>query len=159
MPPKTSIQDAIKSLSHQSNGTHLEISDEGIDKVLPVAPGRTGAAGQMHSAVELQSDPQGADFRPYLAQVLAIVRRNWFRVLPESARMGVLRGRTIIQFQIDRDGSIPKLVVSDPSGSTPLDRAAIAGLSMSNPLPPLPRDFKGFQIKLQFSFNYNVPSL
>jgi hypothetical protein len=40
----------------------------------------------------------------------------------------------------------------------PLDRAAVAGLSMSNPLPPLPAGFKGAFVNLQFSFNYNMPS-
>ncbi len=157
-PPKNSLQDVIHSLAKDSNTTRLQLSDDGSNTRLPSLPGLTPATGQMHSAIELQSDPQGADFRPYLAQILAIVRRHWFGVLPESARMGVLRGRTTIQFMINRDGSIPKLVIADPSGREPLDRAAVAGLSMSNPLPPLPADFKGEFIRLQFSFNYNMPS-
>jgi hypothetical protein len=37
-----------------------------------------------------------------------------------------------------------------------LDRAAVAGLSMSNPLPPLPAEFKGEQVRLAFSFAYNM---
>jgi TonB family protein len=112
----------------------------------------------MGSALELQTDPQGADLRPYLTRILAIVRRNWFSVLPDSARIGVLRGRTVLQFVVNRDGSVPRLVIADSSGVQPLDRAAVAGLSMSNPLPPLPGDFKGGFIRLQFSFNYNEPS-
>ncbi|HXR75318.1 MAG TPA: TonB family protein [Bryobacteraceae bacterium] len=157
-PPKNSLQDVIRSMAKDSNTTRLQISDDGPNTRLPSLPGLLPATGQMHSAIELQSDPQGADFRPYLAQILAIVRRHWFSVLPESARMGVLRGRTTIQFMINRNGSIPKLVIADPSGREPLDRAAVAGLSMSNPLPPLPADFKGEFIRLQFSFNYNMPS-
>jgi TonB family protein len=111
----------------------------------------------MNSEVELKTDPQGADFKPYLRQILAIVRRNWFSVLPDSARIGVLRGSTTIQFIVNQDGSIPKLVIADSSGAQALDRAAVAGLSMSNPLPPLPADFRGGLIRLQFSFNYNMP--
>ena len=103
-------------------------------------------------------DPQGADFKPYLTRILAIVRTNWRKVIPESARMGLLRGRTVMEFIIDRDGRIPKLVTADPSGSDALDRAAIAGLSMSNPLPPLPSDYKGVQVRLAFTFSYNMPS-
>ena len=64
-----------------------------------------------------------------------------------------------VSFVVNQDGSIPKLVIADPSGLDPLDRAAVAGLSMSNPLPPLPKDFKGPFIRLQFSFNYNLPSM
>jgi TonB family protein len=79
-------------------------------------------------------------------------------VVPESARMGMLRGRTVVEFAINRDGSIPKMVIADPSGSSPLDRAAVAGLSMSNPLPPLPADYRGMQVRLAFTFAYNLPA-
>jgi TonB family protein len=72
--------------------------------------------------------------------------------------MGTLRGRTVIEFAINRDGHIAKLVIADPSGSEPLDRAAVAGLSMSDRLPPLPSDYKGLQVRLAFSFSYNMPS-
>jgi TonB family protein len=63
-----------------------------------------------------------------------------------------------LEFIINRDGSIPKLVTAESSGLDPLDRAAVAGLSMSNPLPPLPADFKGQQVRLAFSFAYNMAS-
>jgi TonB family protein len=59
---------------------------------------------------------------------------------------------------VDREGQIVKVVIADSSGSPPLDQAAVAGLSMSNKLPPLPGDFRGFQVRLAFSFAYNVAS-
>jgi TonB family protein len=158
-PPKNSVRDVLQQMARQNSGSQLVISDEGPSPDLPSRPGQQGTPAHMKSAIELKSDPQGADFRPYLAAILAIVRRNWFSVLPDSARMGVLRGRTTIQFVVNRDGSIPKLIIADSSGLQPLDRAAVAGLSMSNPLPPLPAEFKGGYINLQFSFNYNMPSL
>ncbi|MGI2907221.1 TonB family protein [Tolypothrix sp. VBCCA 56010] len=102
------------------------------------------------------SDPQGVDFRPYMIRVLAIVKRNWFAVIPESARFG-RRGKTIIQFAISKDGKVPKLVITGPSGTEALDRAAVAGISASNPFPPLPSEFKGDVIRLQFGFSYNMP--
>ena len=88
-------------------------------------------------------------------EILKLVRRNWFAVIPESVRLG-RRGRTVIQFAIAKDGSIPKLVIAVPSGADPLDRAAVAGVSASNPLPPLPSEFTGQQIRLQFTFSYNM---
>ena len=157
-PPKNSLQDVLQQLAHgDSDSTRVVITDQGIDSNLPAAPGQQGLQGHMNSAIELKTDPEGADFRPYLKEILAIVRRNWFSVLPSSARIGVLRGSTTIQFVVNKDGSIPKLIISDSSGAQPLDRAAVAGLSMSNPLPPLPAEFKGGLIRLQFSFNYNMP--
>jgi TonB family protein len=118
---------------------------------LPPSPGKTG------SALELLSDPQGVDFRPYLIKILANVRRNWFAVMPESAKLG-RRGKVAIQFAIARNGSVPKLVIVLPSGTDALDRAAVAGISASNPFPPLPTEFRGDQVRLQFTFGYNMPS-
>jgi TonB family protein len=100
------------------------------------------------------SDPLGVDFKPYLMQILALVRKNWFAVIPESARLGN-RGVVQLQFIIDRSGQVPKLVIATPSGSQALDRAAVAGISASVPFPPLPNQFKGQQIRLQFAFRYN----
>jgi TonB family protein len=58
-------------------------------------------------------------------------------------------------FIIDRNGQVPKLVIATPSGSEALDKAAVAGVSASVPFPPLPKDFKGQEVRLQFSFKYN----
>lgn len=155
-PPKATVESAINGLAQSGSGSHVVITDDSPTQGAAPAPGRIGQLGAQHAGVELKSDPQGVDMRPYLAQILTIVRGNWRRVIPQSVRMGTLRGRTVVEFIINRDGSIPKLVTAESSGLDPLDRAAIAGLSMSNPLPPLPADYKGFQIRLAFSFAYNM---
>lgn len=154
-PPGTSVQEAVRAAIRRGPGGGLLVGDigggalEGVPQ--PAIPG--GA----RSNLELLSDPQGVDFRPYLIQVLASVRRNWLAVIPESARMG-RRGKTQIQFAIARDGYVPKLVISLPSGTDAFDRAAVAGISASNPFPPLPAEFRGDQIRLQLSFFYNLPA-
>ncbi len=157
-PPKSGVQTAIEAAAQDSKSRDLSVSDDIPEQLTPLRPGGMGQAPAQHAAVELQSDPNGADFKNYLRSILTIVRANWRRVIPESARMGMLRGRTVVEFVIDRNGSIPKLVTADSSGSEPLDRAAVAGLSMSNPLPPLPSDYKGFQVRLAFTFAYNMPA-
>jgi TonB family protein len=106
--------------------------------------------------MQLLSDPLGVDFKPYLLQVLAKVRRNWMAIVPDSARRGQ-RGLVLIQFSIDRSGGVPKLVIASASGITAFDRAAVAGISASNPFPPLPAAYKGDQIRLQMAFSYNLP--
>jgi TonB family protein len=113
------------------------------------------SAGNIGSGLELLSDPKGVDFRPYLTQILNSVRRNWYAVIPESARLGLERGRTAIQFIIVRNGDVPKLVIASSSQSHPLDRAAVAGISASLPFPPLPSEFSGSEVRLQFVFLYN----
>jgi TonB family protein len=155
-PPKATVESAINGLAQSGSGSHVIISDDSPTEGVAPTPGRLGQLGAQHAGVELKSDPEGVDMRPYLAQILTIVRGNWRRVIPQSVRMGTLRGRTVLEFIINRDGSIPKLVTAETSGQDALDRAAVAGLSMSNPLPPLPPAFKGEQVRLAFSFAYNM---
>jgi TonB family protein len=101
------------------------------------------------------SDTRGVDFGPYLSRVLFIVRRNWYSVIPESARLGE-KGRVGIIFEILKNGEVPQLRLVASSGSDPLDRAAMAGIHASIPFPPLPEEFTGEHLVLQFIFLYNM---
>ena len=121
----------------------------GLGLNVPPSTGRVG------NSLELLSDPKGVDFRPYLVRVLAAVKRNWLAVIPESAKLGT-RGRVVLQFSVSRDGKVPKLVIASASGSEALDRAAVAGVSATTPFPPLPADYFGPDIRLQFVFLYNL---
>ncbi len=125
---------------------------------IPAEPGTLGPIGTQRPSINILSDTQGADFKPYLERVLAIVRANWQRVTPEGVRAGRLRGRSVINFIINRDGSIAKITIAEPSGVTQLDVASSTSLVMSNPLPQLPPEFKGYQVKLAFTFDYNMPN-
>jgi TonB family protein len=143
--PNTALDEADLARAAQPGGAGgLVISPDGASEAT--------ALRQM----QLLSDPLGVDFKPYLLQVLARVRRNWLAVVPDSARMG-RRGLVTIQFSIDRRGGVPKLVIASPSGITAFDRAAVAGISASNPFPPLPAAYQGDQIRLQMAFSYNLP--
>ena len=155
--PDTSVSGAIKSLAHEGSQGALTVGDIGEFGTSGMGPGLNvpPSPGRSGSALQLLSDPQGVDFRPYLIKVLADVRRNWFAVYPESAKLGA-RGKVEIQFAISKDGKIPKLVIVLPSGAEALDRAAVAGISASNPLPPLPTEYAGSIVRLQFTFLYNM---
>jgi TonB family protein len=150
------VQDAVRNVARggaTGGGQRVSAADlpnTGPPINLPSSPGVS------QPELELKSDPQGVDFRPYLIRVLATVRRNWFAVYPEAARLG-MRGQVGVEFVVSKDGTIPKVVYSAQSGSRPLDEAAVAALSASNPLPPLPTEFKGQRVVLQFTFSYNMP--
>lgn len=106
-------------------------------------------------APTILSDTRGVDFGPYLARIVYIVRRNWLAVIPESARLGE-KGRVGIVFEILKDGSMPQMRLVASSGSDPLDRAALNGIHASVPFPPLPQEFTGNHLVLQFIFLYNL---
>jgi TonB family protein len=154
--PRNTVDDAIRQVARGSGSKGLTVGDEesmstGINPASPSVP----VPGKLGSSLELQSDPMGVDFKPYLIRVLSAVKRNWMAVVPESARLG-RRGKVVIQFAISKDGTVPKLVIAIPSGAEALDRAAVAGISASNPFPPLPPEFRGSVIRLQLNFLYNL---
>jgi TonB family protein len=152
--PSPSVENAIKNLAHNGADGGQRIGDvgtaDGAGMNLPASP------GQSKSALELKSDAMGVDFRPYLIQVLAAVRRNWFAVYPEAARRGQ-RGQVVLQFAIVKQGTVAKIVFDGQSGAKALDEAAVAAVSASNPLPPLPAEFRGDRIVLAMTFQYNMP--
>jgi TonB family protein len=155
-PPKDTVQDAIHAVARGGGGQgSIAVSDLDRPPDLPESIQRPTLPGQTGSTLQLMSDPMGADFKPYLMQVLAVVRKNWFAVWPESARLGN-RGVVQLMFSINRDGHVPKLVIATESGTRALDLAAVAGVDASQPFPPFPKEFKGQQIQLQFAFKYNV---
>jgi TonB family protein len=156
--PKSSIDEAVRAIARNQASGGLVVSDMGDIGGIAPAPNTVPSPGKTGSQIELLSDPQGVDFRPYLIQVLAAVRRNWFAVIPESARLGGRPGRVAVQFAISKNGAVPKLVIASGSGTESFDRAAVAGISASNPFPPLPGEFRGEQVRLQLVFNYNMPA-
>jgi TonB family protein len=154
--PKDLVPDPLRNSSAAGGGGTI-VGD--IGDSLRASPNSVHApsSGDIKSSMQLLSDAKGVDFKPYMIQVLMAVRRNWLAILPESARNG-RRGRVVVQFAIDRTGGVPKVVIAEGTGADALDRAAVAAISASVPLPPLPAEYKGDQIKLQFAFSYNMPS-
>jgi TonB family protein len=155
--PNPSVDAVVRDLANNGavNGRQ-SVGDSGADQVgagagLNLPP----SAGRPHSNLELRSDPLGVDFRPYMMQVLAAVRRNWFAVYPEAARLGQ-RGEVVLEFAIAKQGLVQKVIFSTESGAKALDQSAVAAISASNPLPPLPAGFKGDRIVLRMTFMYNM---
>ncbi len=152
------VQEAMRNLARGGASGGQRVGDAVVDLSSP-GPGLNlpPSAGRPRSDLELKSDPMGVDFKPYLIRVLATVRRNWYAIYPEAARLGQ-RGQVAVEFVVTNNGSIPKVAYSAQSGSRPLDEAAVAALSASNPLPPLPAEYKGTRVVLQFTFSYNMPT-
>lgn len=155
--PKTSVDEAVRAVARGQGSSGLVVGDVGdIGGAGGFPSPATPTQIRNGSSLQLLSDPMGVDFRPYLIQILAAVKRNWQAVMPESARLG-RPGKVSIQFAISKTGTVPKLVIASASGTDAFDRAAVASISMTNPFPPLPPEFRGDQIRLQFAFLYNMP--
>jgi TonB family protein len=112
-----------------------------------------GTDGRPVGTIDILSDTGGVDFAPYLDRILSMIRQNWVRLIPESARMGK-KGKLAIEIAITKAGQVAEMKLVATSDDTVLDRAAWSAIVQSNPFPPLPSEFTGPFIAMRLRF-YN----
>jgi len=145
MSAGSAVQDAARAAAAgRGSGQQGEGGDFGLG---------TGAHGRQLGNLEVLSDTMGVDFGPYLKRILEDVRQNWYNAIPVSAQDK--KGKLAIEFAIGKDGKVMGMRLVASSGDTPLDRAAWAGITASDPFPPLPSEFGGQYLALRFRFFYN----
>ncbi len=151
--PGKALEESLRNAAKSGGGTA-----GGYGEAVASRPGGGGKTSYLAQGYELLTPTEGVDFTNYLARVLAGVRRNWYSVIPESARMGE-KGRVMLRFRIMRDGNVPfpEPILEMTSNKEPLDRAALSSIRASSPFEPLPPAFSGPFIELRFIFLYNLP--
>jgi outer membrane biosynthesis protein TonB len=142
------IQQAIQSLGSGHVQTHytFDAGNYGANRFQPNS--------HIRGDVEILSDTMGVDFGPYLQRVLYVIRKNWINLIPEGAF--AKKGKVGIQFAILKNGRVTAMQGVLPSGDLVLDRAAWGGITDSDPLDQLPREFKGDYLALRIIFLYNM---
>ena len=64
--------------------------------------------------------------------------------------------RVVLLFKIAKDGRLLSCSVFKSSGLPSADKAAINAVQATAPFRPLPAEFRGSSIDIQFTFDYNV---
>jgi TonB family protein len=113
-------------------------------------------ASPQRGGMEILSDTQGVDFRPYLKRLRFTVQSHWELLIPDIALPPVKKsGMVVIEFAINKDGKVSGMKLAKSSDDINLDRAAWGAIIDSIPLPLLPAQFKGDFLKMRCSFVYN----
>ena len=116
--------------------------------VEPQRPGRPNAPSV--SGSNLSVDASDFPFTYYLRQLHAKVSERWRRpTLVQSEQASA-----VVYFEIDREGQLrgePKIKQS--SGNELYDQSALRAVAESLPFPPLPREFPGQFLKVNFGFD------
>lgn len=170
LPKNSSVRDAmneaLKSPNQNNGGKSGAMIGPGPRTASPGGGVSGPGQGTFGNGYQILTDLQGVDFSDYMQRMLETVRRNWYAVMPQSAVLGE-RGRVMLRFHINADGSVPN---GDPlreigSGKEPLDRAAVSSIRSSNPFEPLPpafieatrRSSRDSSIEIRIIFLYNLP--
>ena len=161
MSPGQAIEQSLRAAARSATTPSYGFSDR--VPTPPQMPGGSGqpggpGTGQLSGSVQLLTPTDGVDFTSYIQRLLAVVRRNWYAVMPESALL-VDQGRVMLRFKIMTNGTVPAgyPILELTSGKRPLDRAAAAAITASNPFDPLPPAYTRPYIELRIIFLYNLP--
>lgn len=90
------------------------------------------------------------DFGPYMKDLQRRIKMNW------DPPKGNESKRVILLFSIARDGRLLNVSIHKSSGLPAADKAAIDAVKLTAPFRPLPPEFKGKSVDIQFTFDYNV---
>ena len=90
------------------------------------------------------------DFGPYMRDLQRRIKMNW------DPPKGNESKRVVLLFKIARDGRLLSCTVSKSSGLPEADKAAINAVHLTAPFKPLPANFQGQSVDIQFTFDYNV---
>ena len=90
------------------------------------------------------------DFGPYMKELQRRIKMNW------EPPKGNESKRVVLLFSIARDGRLLNVKVHKSSGLQSADNAAINAVKLTAPFRPLPPEFRGDKVDIQFTFDYTV---
>jgi TonB family protein len=111
---------------------------------------------KLPDTVEILTDTQGVDFRPYVLGIIHSVSMKWYGFIPDEARVPQMKqGDVDVEFQIDKRGVLSQSKITKTSGDKSLDDACSKAVLEAAPFNPLPSEFNGEGVLLRFHFRYN----
>lgn len=82
----------------------------------------------------------------YFNTIAAHIQANWSLLKNQMEDLGTLT--TDIGLQIQRDGTITKIVIEKPSGNALFDEYAVRAVKRSTPLPPFPKEVRESRLEV-----------
>ncbi len=89
-------------------------------------------------------------WKTYMAEVEKSIKANWHP--PRAFRSN----RIIVIFKIDKKGNLLDYEFKKPSKNKKANEAVIEALKATAPFKPLPKEYKGNSVPIEFSFDYNI---
>lgn len=127
----------------------LDISNDYVSMVLSFNNGdKTVSIDDMASV--MKPNKGEPDFGTYMKRLQKKIKSNW------SPPKGKESNKIVLKFTVLRDGNLSEIKVIKTSNDRSTNGAAIRALVMSAPFEPLPKEYKGKSVDIEFTFDYNV---
>ena len=90
------------------------------------------------------------DFDSYMKELKKDIKANW------NPPKGNENKTVVLLFKVAKDGNLISHKIHKSSGTANVDRAALKAIELTAPFRPLPEDFQGQNIDIQFTFDYRT---
>jgi len=108
------------------------------------------------SGFEMLSKATPQELRNYPFRILAGVRNHWFPQIRQLQGSAAWKpGSAVIEFEVNRDGSLGDIKTIESAGDASLDAAASQAISLAAPFPILPQTYPGQKLRLRYYFGYD----
>ena len=98
----------------------------------------------------------GGDFASkygwYVAAVQSRVSMNWLQSSIDPSIQ--FAPRTVVTFQIMRDGSIANIQIERSSGNSSVDTSVVRAVQGASKVQPLPNEYSGNFVNVEFYFDF-----
>ena len=111
------------------------------------------ATGAGQAGIGFSDGTFGEKYGYYVDAMTRRISQNWLQSLVDTR---IQRApRVYVSFEIARNGTIDQIQIKQGSGIPSLDRSAERAIHASNPLQPLPSDYRGSSVSVTFYFEYS----
>jgi protein TonB len=108
--------------------------------------------------VQVQGGDFAARFPWYVDKITRLVSQNWYRYqIDPSTRWGT---QVSVVFTIQRDGSVSftSITIPQASASSTLNKTAKEAVQRVGSFGPLPDQYTGRNVSVEYTFTYDQPS-
>jgi TonB family protein len=157
------FKDAVKPEKLERVNKHIQKTEEEVPPDNAIPAGLGGAPTLSYTQVVTaggtgglsmgEGNSFGQRYAWYVASMRQRISSNWL-LAPISSTI-LSAPRCYLTFEILRDGTINNVQITQSSGIPEVDRSALRAILASNPLPPLPPDYAGGSVNVQFYFDFH----
>ena len=149
---------------HEASPTHAQPTTEpnraryGEAGATNMAHAMNNAEARSNAPVQVQGGDFAARFPWYVDKITRMVSQNWYTYqIDSSTRYG---SQVSITFTIRRDGSVDfsSIDLPQPSPSPSLNKTAREAVQRVGNFGPLPDQYTGKSVSVEYTFTYDQPS-
>jgi periplasmic protein TonB len=102
----------------------------------------------------------GGDFASrygwYIEAVKRRIQTNWLQNTIDPGVRAAHTAHAVVEFTIYKDGTVKDIRISQTSGNLSMDNSGLRAIMSSNPMPGLPPDYSGSNVRVIFDFDLSM---